>query len=995
MRSALPLLIALSAACAQRPDALSLDGRWEFRFDADGRGEAERWFEPGRPFDRHLQVPGCWDAQGVGAPNDKMRHNAVGIGWYRRVVRLPAGWRGKRVWLTVGGVHRSARAWCNGRPVGEHLGYPTAFRLDLTPALVPGEVQRIVLAVDSRRDAARDPLVGAFDLIDYMDLTWGGIYEHVGLEATGDGWIDDAFAIPDPARRRVTVKVALAGAGASRLACRVGGFADATVGIPAGQTEAAVELALPGAPLWTPDDPHLLTAEVTLRRGGTVLDRLDVRFGLRRLEATPDGFRLNGDRFFLRGYGDDYTFPREIAAPASVESWRRYLRRRKEFGFNGVRHHSTMLSESYLRAADEVGMFVQPELPIAYEQFFRAATAEGRKLYRQVWSDCIRQMRNHPSVFGWCMGNEQWQGFDLGQELYDLAKALDPTRPVIDTDGMGAGTARPSLDYHSVQFNEGVLPWGASRGKYAVKDTPRPLIVHEMSNISVLPDPADIPKYDGGIRPFWLEQMRDAVKQQGLEQRLPAMLSASRRLQASLLKLNLEAVRLNPIIDGHHQWLFRDYWTQRSGFVNQFDEARAITPAAARQFIAPAVLLCDRERVSYRCGEAIPLRLFLSDLRPRDAALLREVRVSLGRASATLKPPQAVGGRGVIGPWTGTLTAPTRKAPARLELSAAAGPVRNGWPIWVFPPVPPAPAGVVVRSRLSRPLLDRLAAGATVVIAGDARPFPFLNAPFKPAWWKGDDSGDHSFGNLFLDHPALRGFPADGYGDLQAYNLLNGRPVVMLDDVPGGLEPIVWCLDVPWRMRRKAYLFEARVGQGRLLFSTFNLSPTARAADPAAEWMYVCLTRYAAGPEFQPNGTLPADWLRERIGEFSLPPSETWLEGFGQVVACTEGETRWMTWREDDVPVYVVRQTDGKQRLAWQTAPAPADWAHYRVTFVFAGAIGWRSQPDGGHFSLAVDGKPALDFPFTTETTRWRSSDGAVTLDYDVRRSTGEDTFGV
>jgi hypothetical protein len=282
-----------------------------------------------------------------------------------------------------------------------------------------------------------------------------------------------------------------------------------------------------------------------------------------------------------------------------------------------------------------------------------------------------------------------------------------------------------------------------------------------------------------------------------------------------------------------------------------------------------------------------------------------------------------------------------------------------------------------------------------VLLTGDTGVFPTLNASFKTAWWKGDEQTDHCYGNMFLRHPALGDFPSDGYGDLQAHGLLNSRPVVMLDDVPGHLEPIVWCLDVPWRMARKAYLFEAKVGKGRLLVSTMNLSPQARRDDPAAEWMYSCLTRYAASVQFRPAKRLPMSWLRQRVARFVLPDPATWVEGFAELVEATEGSKPWYTYREDNADGYPVRQTDGRQRIAWRTAPLSSGWAHKSVTFVWAGGIGWRSEPAGGPFTLWVNGKQRLDFPFVTQSTRWVSTDGATRLDYTVHRSTGEDTCGL
>jgi hypothetical protein len=335
------------------------------------------------------------------------------------------------------------------------------------------------------------------------------------------------------------------------------------------------------------------------------------------------------------------------------------------------------------------------------------------------------------------------------------------------------------------------------------------VIVHEMSNLSTLPDPAAADRYTGPLLPFWLDAMRQRLAERGLSDRLPAMLAASHRLQARLLQVNLEAARLSPDVDGYHQWLFRDYWTQSSGFVDQFDTLRQITPAFARQFNAPAVLLLDAERVSFTAGEAIPVRLFVSDFREGDGPGWDDVRVHCGEQEVPLKPPEERTGPGLSGPWTGTATAPEKAAPVRLSLVATAGEARNEWPVWVFPPTPPEATDAdreVIVGQLSEAVVTQLEQGAAQLLVNVEGVFPALPTTFKPAWWHGENESNHSYGHLVLPHPALGAFPDDGCGDLEMFSLLEGRSVVLLDDLPGRLEPIIWDLDVPWRMRRKAYL---------------------------------------------------------------------------------------------------------------------------------------------------------------------------------------------
>ncbi len=1011
----LTLILSLTIAPALKAEAtLPLNGAWQFRFCPDNQGEQQKWFEPSAEFPQQIQVPGVWDAQGIGQPTDKTRNNAIGVGWYRRSFTLPADWAGRRVCLRIGGAHRSAKVWVNAQPVGEHWGYPVAFAFDISRFLKADGEQSVVIAVDSRRHKDRDTLTGAFDLIDYMDIDWGGLFEAVSLEATRDIWLDDVFVIPNPAAGRANVRVQLGKtdkAASDPLTVKFSvkrWSADGSNGSPldsgerefGGQTTIEWELNLANAPLWTPETPNLLKLDLALRRGQDVLDERSVRFGQRLLEIRGKDFYLNGERFFFRGYGDDYTFPKLIS-PADVGYWKQYLSKRKEYGLVGVRHHSTMVPESYLTAADEVGILVQPELPIAYEPFYRAATPQGHELYRYVWRTYIRQMRNHPSVFGWCMCNEIYGGFELVPYLYKTAKELDPTRPVIDTDGLSS-ERRSTTDYLSIQFDEWSMPWGTRFDKHRhPHPIDRPVIVHEASNISVLPDPADIPKYDGMIKPFWLEQMAEQVRKRNLADVLPFMLKASRQLQANLLKLNIESARIQPDIDGHHQWLFRDYWTQSTGIVNQFDEVRALTPEMGRRFFGPAVLLWEHDRVNFRQGEPIPLKIYLSDFRLKAAEpRLDTVTVQVGGQTVTLKPPaEGVGGRGLIGPWTAEVAPACSSSAEKLIIKAQAGPVDNEWSIWVFSPnVPQAQPSseVTVTPWLSDATIDQLEAGRRVWVTNDSLVFHTINARFKPSWWKGDDNSDHSYGNMVMPHPAMKDFPHDGYGDLQMHGLFDNRPVVMMDDLPVRIQPIIWCLDVPWQMRTKAYLFEAKVGKGRLLVSTMNLSAPQRETDPAANWLYHSLRRYVArGEAFQPTAELPIDWLRNRVKQTARPESSTWVEGFSKIVENTEKPTPWHSYRQDNVKNYPVRQTDGKQKVRWLTGTVPKDWAKDTVTFVWAGGIGWKAEPGGGHFSLAMKGQNVLDFPFAQTTTMWKNADSSIRLQYLVLKTTDQDSFGL
>jgi hypothetical protein len=101
-------------------------------------------------------------------------------------------------------------------------------------------------------------------------------------------------------------------------------------------------------------------------------------------------------------------------------------------------------------------------------------------------------------------------------------------------------------------------------------------------------------------------------------------------------------------------------------------------------------------------------------------------------------------------------------------------------------------------------------------------------------------------------HPALADFPTDAHSDLQWWEIVNQAQVMHLEDFPPGFRPIVQPIDTWFLNRRLALVLEARVGPGRLLITSANLSPTDDAQRPAARQLYYSLLHYVQSAKFQP-----------------------------------------------------------------------------------------------------------------------------------------------
>lgn len=95
------------------------------------------------------------------------------------------------------------------------------------------------------------------------------------------------------------------------------------------------------------------------------------------------------------------------------------------------------------------------------------------------------------------------------------------------------------------------------------------------------------------------------------------------------------------------------------------------------------------------------------------------------------------------------------------------------------------------------------------------------------------------------------------------------------------------------------------------------------------------------------------------------------------------------------LPFAHCHQTDGKERVVWETAPVPSGLKDGEPrTFQFPGGLGHLSQP-AGTFGLKVNGTPVLTFGVELNDHTWTSADGTLRMSYQVKEVGPEDSNGV
>jgi beta-galactosidase/beta-glucuronidase len=431
-----------------------LCGPWGFAFDDGDCGLAERWFDEAAPFDREIVVPFPPESRLSGV-HDTGFHPVV---WYRREIRLEEADRANRLRLHFGAVDYKATVWVNGRMAVEHTGGQTPFSADVAPLLVPGDTQVIVVrAEDAPRDLQQPRGKQYWEeqpgYIWYHRTT--GIWQPVWLEPLPQVAIAELRFTPDVDRFGVglvlrldrtppegwRVRVALRGDRPARIlsddTCLLGGRElrrDLLLDI----NDAAIRRRR--TLLWAPEHPNLIDATVELiDRTGTVVDRVESYFGLRRIEARDGRFIINGIPVFLRLVLAQNYWPDSLLAAPDAEALRREVELAQSMGFNGIRIHQKVEDPRFLYWCDRLGMLVWSEAANAYVYSDRAA-----EMLTREWLEAVRRDYNHPSIITWVPLNESWGVPDLDRSaqqrsfvhaLYHLTRALDPTRPVIGNDG--------------------------------------------------------------------------------------------------------------------------------------------------------------------------------------------------------------------------------------------------------------------------------------------------------------------------------------------------------------------------------------------------------------------------------------------------------------------------------------------------------------------------------------------------------------------------------
>jgi beta-glucuronidase len=219
----------------------------------------------------------------------------------------------------------------------------------------------------------------------------------------------------------------------------------AVVATAAGATS---KLSVPNVKLWQPGKAYLYDLVVRASVGGKVVDEYTLKVGVRTVKVVGNQFLINNEPFYFTGFGmhedhivkgkghdnsflvNDFELLKWVGANSFRTSHYPYAEEVMDYA---DRHGIVIIDETAAVGLNQgfAGMFGGPKLPTFGPE---TANEKTQASLLHAVRELIARDKNHPSVVLWSITNEAETGIpeavDFFKPAFDLARELDPTRPV-------------------------------------------------------------------------------------------------------------------------------------------------------------------------------------------------------------------------------------------------------------------------------------------------------------------------------------------------------------------------------------------------------------------------------------------------------------------------------------------------------------------------------------------------------------------------------------
>ncbi len=395
---------------------------------------------------RTVNLPHDWSIEGQVQKDNPSEGDGgffpMGMGWYRKTFEVPSNWSNKEISIYFEGVYMNSEVFINGNSLGiQPYGY-TTFMYELTSYLNYGGTNTIAVKVDNSKQKNSRWYSGS------------GIYRNVWLKVTNKVHVEDWG---------VSIQTIDANTAAANVNVRAeiqnhfenSKSIDVEISLLNSQKQTVsksitkvvvngkssnytnVELNVNSPQLWDVTTPNLYTAQIRVLEDQEVIDQYEEKFGIRTIQYnSKEGFLVNDNPVVLNG-GCVHHDNGALGAAAYDRAEYRKVELLKSAGFNAVRTSHNPPSEAFLRACDELGLYVIDE---SFDGWKVQKTSYDYATYFDQWwkhdiTSIVLRDRNHPSIVMWSIGNEiiereEAQAVETARILANTIRKIDPSRPI-------------------------------------------------------------------------------------------------------------------------------------------------------------------------------------------------------------------------------------------------------------------------------------------------------------------------------------------------------------------------------------------------------------------------------------------------------------------------------------------------------------------------------------------------------------------------------------
>ncbi|WP_147676544.1 sugar-binding domain-containing protein [Algibacter pacificus] len=894
--------LSLFSSCnSSKIESLSVAGLWEVKLDSTNIGITNKWASSkftGTP----INLPGTLDDAGLGKPNTlkpeinnyvmsnlTRKHQYIGKAWYQKEIEIPQNWNNKSITLSLERVIWESSVFVDGQHVNTANSLVGSHDYDLTKYLTPGK-HLLTICIDNSNkyplinvagtkypDVVNQDMAHAYT--NHTQIKWNGILGNILLKASSNKEPENLQVYPNIENSTLKIAFNQAVPLDENMQCVITSakgevvFDEIITNSKNENISISFQIDTPESlEFWDEFNPALYTLKITTNTG-----TIKTRFGYKGLSNNNGNLTLNGKRIFLRGNLECVIFPLTGYPPMEKSDWATLIKQAKAYGLNHLRFHSWCPPKAAFDAADEAGFYCQVELP---HWSLKVGKDENTTAFLKAEADkIIKDYGNHPSFLFMAMGNElQGNAEVLNQMVSDLKgkdnRHLYATTAFSFQRPMGT-RPEPEDEFFITQWtNKGWV-----RGQGIFNDKPPhfdadytsasghieiPLISHEIGQYSVYPDMAEIEKYTGVLDPLNFKAVKLELEKKGLIDLAPDFTYNSGKLAALLYKEEIERALKTPSFDGFQLLQLQDFPGQGTalvGLLNAFWQSKGVISAEEfSQFNSELVPLLRFKKAVYQSGEAfqasVEIANFFKDIENQtiDWSITDDAGAVVKKG--VLDHIDLTIGNNVD---LGVIHCPLDTEIAKrltVTVSLPGTKYKNSWHIWVYPKtVSTASTDVLVTSSFQE-ASNALDNGKTVLLNPDYKALQGTTGRFVPVFWSPVHFPDQpaTMGIMVNEaHAAFNHFPTSSHTDWQWWDLCIKSKSVVIDSL--AVTPIVRVIDNFVTNHHLSNVFEANVGQGKLVFSAIDLT-TDLSNRPVARQLRYSLLEYMKSDNFNPSKTI-------------------------------------------------------------------------------------------------------------------------------------------